>query len=136
MKKKKTFIIIAVVILITVVVAGSVLLLRGRKMILETGEKVTKVVILNGNNGKITELSDGIDELCNLLSNTKVKKVSKQDTSGWLYKIDVYHNEDVVDSVTMISNETCLVSDNRYSIDAKKGDSILSLIEELENEVQ
>lgn len=90
--KKKVCIVIIPLVLVMVVV--SIIIVKSsstQKMLSIPKEEITKILVTDGNNGNVTELTkEQTDKLYNKLTNTKIKKKVSEDASGWLYNIDIF----------------------------------------------
>ena len=129
--KKKVCIVIIPLVLVMVVV--SIIILKSsstQKMLSIPKEEITKILVTDGNNGNVTELTkEQTDKLYNKLTNTKIKKKVSEDASGWLYNIDIFRKNSSI-SIIVISNEECSISSKKYSIKENKGKEIIDMVKE------
>lgn len=129
-RTKKTIVIVTVLLLVAII--GFVIckyFFDQQTMISIPREEITNIMITNGTNGNTSELdSKGIDEIYNICSSINLSKIGKVDSTGWTYNIDVYKGEEVVDSVTLVSDIQCTISGFKYAIEEKKGTDLIELI--------
>ncbi len=129
--KKKVCIVIIPLVLVMVVV--SIIIVKSsstQKMLSIPKEEITKILVTDGNNGNVTELTkEQTDKLYNKLTNTKIKKKVSEDVSGWLYNIDIFRKNSSI-SIIVISNEECSISNKKYSIKENKGKEIIDMVKE------
>ncbi len=129
--KKKVCIVIIPLVLVMVVV--SIIIVKSsstQKMLSIPKEEITKILVTDGNNGNVTELTkEQTDKLYNKLTNTKIKKKVLEDASGWLYNIDIFRKNSSI-SIIVISNEECSISNKKYSIKENKGKEIIDMVKE------
>ena len=129
--KKKVCIVIIPLVLVMVVV--SIIIVKSsstQKMLSIPTEEITKILVTDGNNGNVTELTkEQTDKLYNKLTNTKIKKKVSEDVSGWLYNIDIFRKNSSI-SIIVISNEECSISNKKYSIKENKGKEIIDMVKE------
>ena len=129
--KKKVCIVIILLVLVMVVV--SIIIVKSsstQKMLSIPKEEITKILVTDGNNGNVTELTkEQTDKLYNKLTNTKIKKKVSEDVSGWLYNIDIFRKNSSI-SIIVISNEECSRSNKKYSIKENKGKEIIDMVKE------
>lgn len=91
--------------------------------------EVTSVIVTNGNNGDMIEISsEEIDSLIDLLSQIECHKISREQSSGWKYSIDIVC-DNTSSKILLISDEICSIDNTYYRINNKEGDVIFSLIE-------
>lgn len=130
MKKKACIVIIPLVLVMVVVSIIIVKSLSTQKMLSIPKEEITKILVTDGNNGNVTELTkEQTDKLYNKLTNTKIKKKVSEDASGWLYNIDIFRKNSSI-SIIVISNEECSISNKKYSIKENKGKEIIDMVKE------
>lgn len=130
MKKKVCIVIIPLVLVMVVVSIIIVKSLSTQKMLSIPKEEITKILVTDGNNGNVTELTkEQTDKLYNKLTNTKIKKKVSEDASGWLYNIDIFRKNSSI-SIIVISNEECSISNKKYSIKENKGKEIIDMVKE------
>lgn len=119
--------------LVLVMVVVSIIIVKSsstQKMLSIPKEEITKILVTDGNNGNVTELTkEQTDKLYNKLTNTKIKKKVSEDASGWLYNIDIFRKNSSI-SIIVISNEECSISNKKYSIKENKGKEIIDMVKE------
>ena len=119
--------------LVLVMVVVSIIIVKSsstQKMLSIPKEEITKILVTDGNNGNVTELTkEQTDKLYNKLTNTKIKKKVSEDASGWLYNIDIFRKNSSI-SIIVISNEECSISNKKYSIKENKGKKIIDMVKE------
>ena len=108
--KKKVCIVIIPLVLVMVVV--SIIIVKSsstQKMLSIPKEEITKILVTDGNNGNVTELT-------------------KEQTDK-LYNIDIFRKNSSI-SIIVISNEECSISNKKYSIKENKGKEIIDMVKE------
>ena len=119
--------------LVLVMVVVSIIIVKSsstQKMLSIPKEEITKILVTEGNNGNVTELTkEQTDKLYNKLTNTKIKKKVSEDASGWLYNIDIFRKNSSI-SIIVISYEECSISNKKYSIKENKGKEIIDMVKE------
>ncbi|MCR5736526.1 MAG: hypothetical protein K6G64_02625 [Eubacterium sp.] len=105
-----------------------------RKMIKASREEITRVIVINGNNGNVIDLGEkDIDELYKEISKVKIKRIiNPEESSGWSYSFKLFHgNELLVNAV--INGEQCSIDGVKYLVQQKQIKKIEALLEKFEH---
>ena len=126
--KKKLIIGIVIVAVLVACMIVFVILFKKTNMVSISRNEITSVVITDGNNGDMIELSaEEMDTLIKLCERVECKKVSRGESGGWSYSIDIaYGNKS--NKITVISNEVCKIGNDSYKINKQDGDEVIRII--------
>ena len=129
MKKKQFRIGIVITVVIVSCIAIFVIVFNKKtNMVSVSTNEITSVIITNGNNGDMVELStEEIDILVNLCSSIECQKMSREQSGGWSYSINiVYGNKS--SKITLISSEICNINNFVYKIKKRDGEAVITAI--------
>lgn len=132
MSKKKIVLIIVVCLMILAIISGIYIYQRPVQVVSFSQAAITRACITNGNNGRITELTENdLNLIYNDLKDVPVKRVEDVKSVGWSYYIDFFKG-DKVERVVIISSKEWEVSGKRYEVSEEAGKKIMSDIEKIE----
>ena len=135
MKKKKLIIgMVIVAVLVTCIIVFVIMFNKKTNMVSLSRGEIASVVITDGNNGDMIELSaEEIDTLVKLCEIIECKKMSREESGGWSYSIDIAHGNKS-DKITLISNEVCKIGNNSYKMNKQDGDDVITTIKKFYKE--
>lgn len=86
-------------------------------------EKIDKIEVLDGKNGKTVVITDQntIKKIKNFLNEINVNKINDKELKGYQYSIKLIKNEKTINTITLIGN--VLKIDNNYYLSEKKIDT-------------
>lgn len=91
-------------------------------------EDVTRIYIVDGNTGNITNIEENyFDEIYEVLDSLKLSNKMKANSTGWNKKI-VICNDTNAEELVINTSTKVIVSGYFYDIDSKQGEKILNFI--------
>ena len=126
---KKNILIVGIILVLVVAVFIIIGFGNKRSMLSISRDEIKSVVITNGNNGNMVELSpEEITALYTLCSPIECKKINREPSQGWGYSMDIVCENSSI-KITFVSNGICIINHSDYEIEKADGEAIISLIE-------
>ena len=124
-KKNIQKVMIIVVVICLAAAAVWTFIFRTRKISLpfQAADEIQKVSIMSGNTGDTIKVQDEKDweKIVNSLSGLRVRKVMKNDRSGWGYQLSIKTAS--ADFSITVAGERCSLNQSTYQIVEDKGDT-------------
>lgn len=134
-KKKIEIVILIIIVIIISIVISMMLFYRKRSMISVLPNEVTSIMIVNGNNGNMLDLSE--EEISTLINRCRVidckRIINKEPGLGWSYSIDFSYGN-TSKSIVLVSSELCEIDNGYYRIEEKDGEDVINIIKKFYEE--